>query len=183
MFVVNCHFPQTHMNLTKPLWDKVQIIQNDLLLWQPRFLIQPPVDDLMSSSSMSRMSQSHERLAYHPRRFSQQPPSLAPPTSSIQQSQTQQKTLFSIVAVLSCGVWDIHTSDINNYRFQFSEFRYFAAMKHLGGNENITTLDIEELSLTDTSNPTRPIPLLYKTIPKSIHVSVDTFISMKIFCN
>lgn len=160
MFVVNCHFPQTHMNLTKSIWDKVQIIQNDLLLWQPKFLIQQQqVDDVSSSMhSSSMMSQSHERLP-HPRHF------------PVQQQQ-KQKTLASINAVLSTGVWDIHTSDIDNYRFQFSEFRYFAAIKHLGNNENMTTLDIEELTLTDISDPIQPIALIYKTLPKTIHVSI-----------
>lgn len=158
MFVVNCHFPQTHMKLTKSIWDKVQIIQNDLLLWQPKFLIQEQhLDDLSSMHSSSMMSQSHERLP-HPRHF------------PVHQPQ-KQKTLASINAILSTGVWDIHTSDIDNYRFKFSEFRYFAAIKHSGNNENITTLDIEGLTLTDISNPIQPIPLIYKTLPKTIHVS------------
>lgn len=158
MFVINCHLPQTHMNLTKSIWDKVQIIQNDLLLWQPKFLLkQQQMEDLSASiHSSSMMSQSYERLAYYPRQ---------------DQQTTIQKTLFSILAVLSTGVWDIHTSDIDNYRLKFSEFRYFAAMKHLGQNENMTTLDIEELDLTDISNSSKPIALIYKTLPKTVNVS------------
>jgi hypothetical protein len=171
MFVLNCHFPQTHMNLTKPTWDKVQIIQNDLLLWQPKFLIQQQqADDLLSSSmrSSSIMSQSHERLSY--------PPPLGHYSStSAPAPQQPQKTLFAINAVLSSGVWDIHTTDVNHYRLQFNEFRYFAAMKHLGQNENMTTLDIEELSLTDISNPLNPISLIYKTIPRTINVCTYTY--------
>ncbi|KAI7888841.1 uncharacterized protein EV154DRAFT_539128 [Mucor mucedo] len=147
MFVINCHLPQTNMNLTKSIWDKVQLIQNDLLLWQPKFLLQQQqqhhMDDLSSSMHSSSIM--------------------------IHQQPIKQKTLASIQAVMSNGVWDIHTSDIDHYRFQFSEFRYFAAIKHLGMNENMTTLDIEELSLTDISDPKQPIPLIYKTLPKTIH--------------
>ncbi|KAI8090453.1 hypothetical protein BDF21DRAFT_377473 [Thamnidium elegans] len=161
MFVINCHLPQTHMHLTKPIWDKVQIIQNDLLLWQPKFLLkQQQMEDLSSSiHSSSMMSQSYERLAYYPRH---------------DQQITISKTLFSIVAVLSTGVWDIHTSDINNYRLKFSEFRYFAAMKYLGQNENMTTLDIEELDFTDISNLSKPTSLIYKTLPKTVNPKKDT---------
>lgn len=161
---VNCHFPQTRMSLTKPLWDKVQIVQNDLLLWQPKFLISKQQNEDMSVSShqsSSMLSQSQERLA--------RPPQFSSQTSD----QPQQKTLVSIVALLSSGIWDIRTSEANCYRLNFSEFKYFAAMKHLGQNENITTLDIEELTLTDISDPLSPVLLLYKTIPKTIRVSTN----------
>lgn len=162
MFAINCHFPQTHMNLTKPLWDKVQIIQNDLLLWQPRFLLTQQLTEDMSMSShhtSSMMSQSHERLAY--------PPHYSPQNNE----QITQKSLLSLIAVLGNGTWDIHTSDIHHYRVVFSEFKYFAAIKHLGQNENITTLDIEELTLTDMSNPLSHVLILYKTLPKTVRVS------------
>jgi hypothetical protein len=32
------------MNLAKDTWDRVQIIQNDLILWQPRFISVTPND-------------------------------------------------------------------------------------------------------------------------------------------
>jgi hypothetical protein len=176
--VVNCLLPQADLTLTKQVWDKVQIIQNDLLLWQPQFLLKPVVltpsdsshsidfhhflaNEMRSSSSV--MSQSHERLIS--------------PTDLL---QAPKHTLFSIIAVMSCGVWDIQTSPKHTYRLQFSEFKYFAAMKHLGQNENITTLDIEELEVREN------VLILSKTIPKKIHVSclmwfdefcIDSFLS------
>lgn len=160
MFVVNCLLPQADLTLTKQVWDKVQIIQNDLLLWQPQFLLKQPTTPSDMSSSIdfnhfltneiaSVMSQSHERLIS--------------PTDPV---QPPKHTLFSIIAVMSSGVWDINTSADHLYRVQFSEFKYFAAMKHLGQNENITTLDIEELEVYD-----KKTLLLNKTIPKKIHVS------------
>lgn len=176
------------MSLTKQVWDKVQIIQNDLLLWQPRFITlqqqqqAQSLDDMSSSHSMdyhnffsdikstsSVLSQSYERLRplhYHQQ---QQPQSMGyfPPVSQPLQNQS----LFSIVAVMSHGVWDIRTSETHIYRLQFSEFRYFAAIKHLGENENVTTLDIEDLDVTDISDVKKPVKLLYKTIPNKIHVS------------
>jgi hypothetical protein len=165
------------MKLTKQIWDKVQIIQNDLLLWQPRFLLrQQQQMDLSSSmdfhtdtrSTSSMMSQSHERLVpmFSP---DQQPYKGYFPNQSPQ--PVQKQTLFSIVAVMSNGIWDIHTSPEHTYCLQFSEFRYFAAMRHLGQNENMTTLDIEDLDLFDVSNKNK-VSLLYKTIPKKIHASI-----------
>lgn len=166
MFVVNCLLPQADLTLTKQVWDKVQLIQNDILLWQPKFLLTQPISPSESSqsidfhhfmanemrSSSSVMSTSHERLA--PNEYVQPP----------------KNTLFSIIAVMSSGVWDINTSPCHIYQLQFSEFKYFAAMKHLGQNENITTLDIEELDVYDTSK--KRTLLLNKTIPKKIHVSL-----------
>jgi hypothetical protein len=109
------------MSLTKDVWDKVQIIQNDILLWQPRFLSKLDNDPEPTTStdtnksdygrSSSILSQSHERLG--------QPDSI------------QTQSLFSIVAVMSTGTWDLHCTPTGTYRLQFSEFRYFAAIKHL----------------------------------------------------
>jgi hypothetical protein len=74
---------------------------------------------------------------------------------------------------MSNGVWDINTSPEHTYCLQFSEFRYFAAMKHLDHNENMTTLDIEDLDLFDVSDKNKVVSLLYKTIPKKIHVNIN----------
>ncbi|KAF1796478.1 hypothetical protein FB192DRAFT_1292335 [Mucor lusitanicus] len=155
-FVVNCHLPQADMNLTKQVWDKVQIIQNDLLLWQPRFIT---LQQQQQAQSLDDMSSSHS-MDYH--NF----------FSDIKSTSSQ--SLFSIVAVMSNGVWDICTSETHTYRLQFSEFKYFAAIKHLGENENVTTLDIEDLDVTDISDVTKPVKLLYKTIPKKIHLKRNT---------
>ncbi|RCI05217.1 autophagy- protein 2 [Rhizopus stolonifer] len=128
-FVINCHLPSTQMNLTKSCWDKVQIIQNDLILWQPGFLLNmkpsPEISDWNSS-------------------------------------------LFSIVAVLSQGHWCLYTSPTDLFTLQFSEFKYFACMKHMGRNENITTLDIEDLLLYDNNTDRE---LLFRTIPKTMNTS------------
>lgn len=175
------------MKLTKQIWHKVQIIQNDLLLWQPKFITlqqSQSLDDLSSSQSMdfhnffsdikstsSVMSQSYERLRpLNYQQQQQQQMGYFPPTAPL---PVQKQSLFSIVAVMSNGVWDINTSENHIYRLQFSEFKYFAAMKHLGENENITTLDIEDLDVTDISNVKKHVKLLYKTIPKNIHVSLS----------
>ncbi|CEP08154.1 hypothetical protein [Parasitella parasitica] len=186
-FVINCHFPQADMKLTKQIWDKVQIIQNDLLLWQPRFITQRQqfqnLDDLSSSQSMdfhnffsdikstsSVMSQSYERLRPLNHQQQQQHQGYFPPLSP----PVQKQSLLSIVAVMSNGVWDINTSENHIYRLQFSEFKYFAAIKHLGENENVTTLDIEDLDVTDISDSKSHVKLLYKTIPKKIHLKHNT---------
>ncbi|KAI9487439.1 MAG: hypothetical protein EXX96DRAFT_476198 [Benjaminiella poitrasii] len=155
MFSINCHLPQADMNLTKQIWDKVQIIQNDLLIWQPKFLLQQQqqlqqqdITDIPSPSSLD--TQYHY---YHRQRFN---------SSS------------SMATVMSNGNWNICTSPDHTYRLQFSEFKYFAAMKHLGKNENITTLDIEEFDLFDVQKEGKLISLLFKTIPKKIHPKRNT---------
>ncbi|KAI8389478.1 hypothetical protein BD560DRAFT_486118 [Blakeslea trispora] len=168
LFVVNCHFPQADMDLPKHVWDTVQIIQNDLLLWQPRFLLlqQSKPDHSLSDirSTTSYGSQSRERSTPHSEERRQ----------TVSTHEQQHQSLFSIVAVMSHGTWDLHTLSKHTFRLQFSDFRYFAAIKHLEKNENITTLDIEELDLTDISNPQQPVSILRKTIPKKIHPKRNT---------
>ncbi|KAI8978090.1 hypothetical protein BDB01DRAFT_852630 [Pilobolus umbonatus] len=122
LFVLNCYFPQTYMNLSKQVWDQVQMIQNDVLSCQPKCLQSSPGSN-------------------------------APAT---------QQNLLSVIVVMSQGVWDLRSAC--SYRFQFSEFRYFAAIKHLGRDENITTLDIEDFTLDDITHHAA-VPLLMKTMP------------------
>ncbi|KAL0085769.1 hypothetical protein F4703DRAFT_1979451 [Phycomyces blakesleeanus] len=180
LIVLNCHFPVTRMNLTKPVWDTVQVLQNDLLLWQPKFIstlsTDPETGHQMSMSGSlhdamgmsdyhqadgrysllesSVLSQSHERLGFG--------------------STVPASSLFAIVAVISEAAWDLHYTPENgipgDYQARFTEFRYFAVMKHLNTNENITTLDIDELALDDMSDPLNIVPVLYKTIPKSLNM-------------
>lgn len=118
------------MNLTKKRWDKVQTIQNDLLLWQPRFLL-----NVEKTSG---------------------------------EQQQEGPSLLSIVAVMSQGFWYLQPSDDHLYTLDFSEFKYFACMKHLGKDENITTLDIEQLALNDAI---KQRPLICRTLPKIMAVS------------
>ncbi|CAO3577634.1 unnamed protein product [Absidia cylindrospora] len=177
-FVINCHFPTTYMTLSKQTWDKVQILQNDLLLWQPRIIAQLEQEqDRTDTSTIGSLNSEPFRTPPH-RRYSDLESSR---TSILSQSHerlnqphdTQTSSLFSIIAVMSEGVWDLHTNSTDKntqstYRFQFSDFRYFAVIKHLGMNENITTLDIEDLTLDDIGHGIQPIPLFYRTLPKSI---------------
>lgn len=89
------------MNLAKEVWDTVQILQNDLLLWQPRFISRLQAakqGDKVSGDSFVRrsgnydaagsslrassiLSQSHERLGY----------------------LTHASSLLSLIAVMSDG--------------------------------------------------------------------------------
>lgn len=88
------------MNLAKDVWDTVQILQNDLILWQPRFIsrlqtakqgdkvtgdsfVQKSGDYGAGSSlrASSILSQSHERLGY----------------------LTHASSLLSLIAVMSDG--------------------------------------------------------------------------------
>ncbi|KAI8333041.1 hypothetical protein BC941DRAFT_516431 [Chlamydoabsidia padenii] len=181
-FVINCHLPTTYMTLTKQKWDKVQIIQNDLLLWQPKIVTQLEQDQHHTSTTGSTTSESFKSSAY--RRYSDMESSY---TSVLSQSHerlgqsrdTQTPSLFSVIAVMSDGIWDLHTDGKDQkapstYRLQFSDFRYFAVIKHLGMNENITTLDIEDLTLDDIHDDTRKTPLFYRTLPKSISPKRNT---------
>ncbi|KAI8990792.1 hypothetical protein BDF20DRAFT_2784 [Mycotypha africana] len=218
IFVLNCHFPRTDMNLTKGIWDKVQVIQNDLLLWQPKFLLlQQKQQQIQQEHQQEQYN--HQYQQFHEGEESVNNYSIAPSveyhhflseikstasyfpdshldgTSSVcsnsyaqrQEQQTQnlsktepvqpiKNTLLSVVAVMGNGVWKIRTSAEHAYLFEFSEFRYFAAIKHLYENENITTLDIEDFELRDVSDPTNEegILLLYKALPKWIHPKRNT---------
>ncbi|KAI8145032.1 hypothetical protein BJV82DRAFT_666949 [Fennellomyces sp. T-0311] len=188
--VVNCHFPVTRLNLTKEVWDIFQILQNDLILWQPRFIRHLTAaeefkedyggSDRASSSVLSDiygsarsysgdsrfptsesilasslLSQSHERLGY----------------------STDKPSLLSLLVVMSDAVWDLHhiSKEGNHkttYQLHMSDFRYFNAIKHLGSNENITTLDIDQLAL-DRIAP-NPLPIVYRTMPKKLNAKRNT---------
>ncbi|KAI7862276.1 hypothetical protein BDF14DRAFT_1974660 [Spinellus fusiger] len=188
LIVLNCHFPVTRMNLTKSVWDTVQVLQNDLLLWQPHFTaflsdshnidspypmsIESSIHDILGNSdyrmysdgrshsvlSSSVLSQSHERLGFVN----------AAPASS----------LFALVAFISDALWDLsytpEKGPPGKYQARLTEFRYFAVMKHLNTNENITTLDIDEIALDDISDPMNTISIVYKTIPKTLNATRNT---------
>ncbi|KAI9493115.1 hypothetical protein BDB00DRAFT_872630 [Zychaea mexicana] len=188
--VVNCHFPVTRLNLTKEVWDVFQILQNDLILWQPRFMRRLfPTEDIKesnddteraSASIMSDIYESANSYSGDPR-FTE--------TDSVQASSvlsqsherlgqsTNSPSLLSLVVVMSDAIWDLHhiskeDSVKTTYRLHMSEFRYFTVVKHLGLNENITTLDIDQLAL-DRTAPTA-MPIICKSIPKKLNAKRNT---------
>ncbi|KAI8098544.1 uncharacterized protein BX664DRAFT_255802 [Halteromyces radiatus] len=151
MIVLNCHFPITYLTLSNQTWAKIQILQNDLILWQPRIMTYLGKDQNRTDSSTTVSSSSEMFRTASYRRH-----------SDMESSHT---------SVLSQSVWDLHTNKNQSssaYRLQFTDFRYFAVIKHLGLNENITTLDIEDLTLDDISDDARKVPLFYRTLPKSL---------------
>ncbi|CAO3617552.1 unnamed protein product [Cunninghamella echinulata] len=184
--VVNCHFPITYMSLPKKTWDKVQIIQNDLLLWQPRFIRH--LEQNQQDNTNSSMAGSINSELFNPPSSNRRYSDIS--TNSINQlrassifsqsfdqlhepqSIQQKSNLLSLVAVMSEGIWNLQTTSKDKkeatYQLQFSDFRYFTVVNHLGKNENITTLDIENLSLDDITNAAHRIPLINKAIPKSL---------------
>ncbi|ORX52770.1 hypothetical protein DM01DRAFT_1055778 [Hesseltinella vesiculosa] len=181
--VINCHFPITHMSLSKSCWDKVQILQNDLLLWQPRFLSRLAPQPMSSSSSPNQPRRpSYDSL--NSELFTTTSDLRFMPSSSASSSFMSQSherfgavlepscpSLLSLVVVLAEGTWDLHTVTDNKratYRLQFTDFRYFSVIKHLAMDENVTTLDIEDLTLEDISNTAKPVPLVTRTLSKPL---------------
>ncbi|ORZ01123.1 hypothetical protein BCR43DRAFT_434414 [Syncephalastrum racemosum] len=146
LFVVNCHFPITRLNLTKSVWDTFQVIQNDLVLWQPAF-----VSKLKKAEPPTA---TQERL---------NPPSRVP-------------SLLSLVAVMSEAIWHLHYEDDGivkeTYELKMTDFRYFTVVKHLGMDENITTLDIDDLTL-DRIYPDQ-VPIVSRAVPKNFNFKSDT---------
>ncbi|KAF7724185.1 autophagy- protein 2 [Apophysomyces ossiformis] len=184
--VVNCHFPTTRMSLTKETWDTVQILQNDLILWQPKFLSRLSEDvDHGNQREAASVKEACMESSRQARDFDNQSSYSMKTSSILSQSREQLKkdvvsvpSLFALVAVISDALWDLHYPLQNEmqatYRLHLSDFRYFAVIKHAGLNENITTLDIDNLTLKDVSNENRDIPLLYKTIPRTLNAKRNT---------
>ncbi|KAI8885102.1 hypothetical protein K501DRAFT_246445 [Backusella circina FSU 941] len=140
MFQVNCHLPTSQVNLSKKQWNKIQILQNDLLLWQPHFLQHLPSFDQSYESTSSRRYSNTE--------------------SSSSEKALYSSNLFTISAILSDSMWHLH--DTYSYHIEFTEFQYFTVIKHMGQNENITILDIDDLSLDDVSSDKKK--LIHKAI-------------------
>lgn len=71
MFSIKCVLPLTRMNLSKESWDIVQTIQNDLLLWQPKFLSSVnnlPQDADDSSNDVFSSPTAQEEAGHDPQR-------------------------------------------------------------------------------------------------------------------
>ncbi|KAI8059012.1 hypothetical protein BC940DRAFT_314453 [Gongronella butleri] len=189
------------MSLSKPCWDKVQILQNDVLLWQPRFVTRlAAAQSSLSSSSSGSSPPPH----FHPRRtshdslgsdlFATASDRFSTPllSSSSFMSQSHERigalydhaaapppppTLLAVVVVMAEGIWDLHTMTAEKratYRLQFTDFRYFNAIKHMGNDENVTTLDIEDLTLDDFSDAQRPERLVARTLAKPLMPKKNT---------
>lgn len=96
------------MTLSKQTWDKVQIIQNDLLLWQPRIIAQLEQDqDRTNTSTTGSMSSEPFRTPTY-RHYSDMESSytsvLSQSHERLGQSQDPQNpSLFSVIAVMSDG--------------------------------------------------------------------------------
>ncbi|KAI7849311.1 hypothetical protein BDC45DRAFT_574027 [Circinella umbellata] len=179
--VVNCHFPVTRLNLTKEVWDIFQILQNDLILWQPKFMRRlfttdnVDVDYEERGSMVSHLygnSGQHVRDSHFPGSESVQASSVLSQSHERLGQSTDTPSLLSLVVTNGVAIWDLHhvakeEPAKTTYQLHMSEFRYFTVVKHLGLNENITTLDIDDITL-DRVTPA-PLPVVCKTIPKHLN--------------
>ncbi|CAO3665912.1 unnamed protein product [Umbelopsis ramanniana] len=180
---VQCNLPLTRMNLAKDTWDCVQIIQNDLILWQPRFLSATPndqqdtnVNDHQNIPRASGNTATDFQDDVHNRTSSFEQPESGTQSFPGPPSNNSNPTLLSIMACLQRAEWTLHyqkddadgVQKVSTYDAIMSNFQYFAAIRNMGQDENITTLDIDEVLLFEVKSEHEVELLLERTIPKSL---------------
>ncbi|KAI8579183.1 hypothetical protein K450DRAFT_210478 [Umbelopsis ramanniana AG] len=180
---VQCNLPLTRMNLAKDTWDRVQIIQNDLILWQPRFLAATKNDqqDANVTERQNLPRSSGNTTTEYQDDFQNRTSSFDQPENGTQSfpgppPNNSNPTLLSIMACLQRAEWTLHyqkedadgAKKISTYDAIMSNFQYFAAIRNLGQDENITTLDIDEILLFEVKSENEVELLLERTIPKSL---------------
>ncbi|KAG2180979.1 hypothetical protein INT43_008561, partial [Umbelopsis isabellina] len=183
MFAIKCVLPLTRMNLTKESWDIVQTIQNDLLLWQPKLLSSVnnlPQDTDDSSNDVFSSPVAQEESGHDPQRSEfnvasgQYETNVAGSESiSPHVAAPEKYSLLAITACLQRAEWMLHHSNeglddaanFNTYIAVMDNFQYGSVIKHKGQDENITTLDIDNVSLSEVESEDTSQLKLDRNIP------------------
>ncbi|OZJ05664.1 hypothetical protein BZG36_01405, partial [Bifiguratus adelaidae] len=192
LFVLSCHFPYSKLYLTKRNWDIVQTIQQDLIVWQPRFL-QPSHDDLGAgwtgsegnaksslTESIIRTYAGSEFRTNKDRNEKLESSVMSESVEKLGQRQEQPKaTLLTIKANLDIAdfTFDIvppaqgaaasqgvASSFIYNLRMR--ELDWFSVAKHQGKSQSIVCLEMGDILLFDITEKTSR-RLLRRTVPVS----------------
>ncbi|KAJ2959641.1 hypothetical protein NQZ79_g4914 [Umbelopsis isabellina] len=182
MFAMKCVLPLTRMNLTKETWDIVQTIQNDLLMWQPKFLssvnnLPQDTDDSSNEVFSSPVAQEDSGHDPHSPEFDTasgqfQANEAGSESISPHVAAPDKYSLLTIMACLQRAEWTLHypkeefdVVNLNTYNAVMDNFQYGSVIKHKGQDENITTLDIDNVSLHEVESEDTSQLKLDRNIP------------------
>ncbi|KAG9306596.1 hypothetical protein G9A89_004793 [Geosiphon pyriformis] len=192
LFVFNCYFPMTRVRIAKTSYDALQILLNDLALWQPKFTT-PNKADLATfslpknSNAMSCVfddpsqgDNSNENDSYDEDDMEMRRRMEGGFIDVREESMVPMKpSLASVVVLLAnaeigiiCDheLEEIHSpqSVPRSYQLNMSELRFFTVIKHQGKDDTYVCLDNDDFTLWDISNSPEKSQILSRTISKGI---------------
>ncbi|CAI2167831.1 9475_t:CDS:10 [Funneliformis geosporum] len=203
LFVINCSFPLTRVRVTKSSFDVLQILLNDLVLWQPKnsgaaneqdnhvnlagsydYRPYQPVYGMDSYDSENHM---RTEGSFMGSRMDMSIPS-RPSLASIVVFMTK------IEVVILCDPEkqsDNHAESGRTYQLNMSDFRFFTVVKHEGKNDTYVVLDNEYLDYLDITTKDKT-QILCRTLNKGLKakntrpmmslimlISLDVVVNMK----
>ncbi|CAG8437791.1 15278_t:CDS:10 [Acaulospora morrowiae] len=198
MFVIHCNFPLVRIRMTKSSYDTLQILLNDLSVWQPKsssitsenFGSRPPPPVNHANFVGGYTNKSHDTFSgsnlYDSELLNSRVLPLRPSLASI------------IIAMTSVEFVMLHEDKGNSqkqharsYQLNMLDLRFFAVIKHEGIDDTYIILDNDQFNFLETSGREKS-QILCRTLSKNIkaknnrpmisvimHISLDTDLNMK----
>ncbi|CAG8532578.1 11151_t:CDS:10 [Dentiscutata erythropus] len=188
LFVINCNFPLIRVRLTKSIFDKFQILLNDLSIWQPKnnnsgnneISSTPPIAHVNVMGGYE--AKSHQDKTYgidsHESEDSEIKRRLEASILGSRMDDTLplRPSLASLVVFITNVEVIIlhetekkidHTQSIRSYQLNMSDFRFFMVVKHEGKNDTYVVLDNDQFNFWDTSSREKT-QILCQTLNKNV---------------
>ncbi|CAG8442536.1 10645_t:CDS:10 [Acaulospora colombiana] len=194
LFVIHCNLPLIRARMTKSSFDTLQILLNDLSIWQPKrnsaasenFAPPPPPINY----SRGYTNKAHQDTLYglnYSELINSRVLPLRPSLASV------VIAMISVEFVILCEneKEDGQAQYVHSYQLHMQDFRFFAVVKHEGIDDTYMILDNDQFSFSDVSGREK-LPILCRTLSKSIkaknnrpmlsvimHISLDADLNMK----
>ncbi|CAG8497159.1 7566_t:CDS:10 [Diversispora eburnea] len=205
LFVINCNFPTVRTRMTKSAYDTLQILLNDLAIWQPKnnstsdkFTSSPPPSVNRSNFSGYANKAQRDTLYDGLDSYDSEDFELRRKfegdlfNSRVDSAQPLRPSLASVVVFMTNVEFVIlhdkesdQVQTTRSYQLNMADFRFFTVIKHEGNVHN------DQFSLTDISTREKS-QILCRTLSKNIktknirpmlsiimHISLDVDINMK----
>ncbi|CAB4397789.1 unnamed protein product [Rhizophagus irregularis] len=208
LFVINCNFPHTRVRLTKSSFDILQIMLNDLTLWQPKNSVDANDFDSNEQDSHFNMAGNYQSdsiygMNSYNSESSEMRMRFEGGSFMGSQSMPLRPSLASIVVFIA-KVEVVILYDPENpekkasekskstriYQLNMLDFRFFSVIKHEGKNDTYVVLDNDNFDYLDITTPQEPAQILRRTLNKGIKtkntrpmISIIMLISLDVVAN
>ncbi|GBC00239.1 hypothetical protein RclHR1_00380007 [Rhizophagus clarus] len=206
LFVINCNFPHTRVRLTKSSFDILQILLNDLTLWQPK--------NSVDTNDFSNEQDNHFNMAGNYQSDSIYGMNSYNSESSMRfeggsfmgsrmdMSMPLRPSLASVVVFITkveiAILYDPENPEkkVNDqsksariYQLNMIDFRFFSVIKHEGKNDTYVVLDNDNFEYLDITTP-ETTQILRRTLSKGMKtkntrpmISIIMLISLDVVAN
>ncbi|CAG8678760.1 15250_t:CDS:10, partial [Funneliformis mosseae] len=190
LFVINCSFPLTRVRVTKSSFDILQILLNDLVLWQPK-------NNSAANEQVNHvnLAESYDYRSYQPvygmdSYDSENHEMRMRPEGSFMGSRMDISipSRPSLASIVQSGN---HAESGRHYQLNMSDFRFFTVVKHEGKNDTYVVLDNDYLDYLDITTQDKT-QILCRTLNKGLKakntrpmmslimlISLDVVVNMK----